>query len=416
MLKANNIVILIAALLLGISTLKGQENAKKSEWGIRLGGFVNAQAFFDSRQIVESREGMVSLFPRNARYDPDGKDINARAGFNQAAMTTRLRGTISGPDALGATTSGVIETDFTGSSNSDNNGLRLREAWVRLEWKRFDLLIGQYWHPLYVAEVGPKTIGLNLGAPFHPFARHNQVRISYGNNRYRIIAVAASQRDYSNNGPDGRTPKYIRNAVVPNLDLQVRFTPDNMIIGAGVDYKLIKPRQAVDFGPSGTYSTNEKIGSFALTAFAMFELPQLLVKSQAVWGQNLTEFIMLGGYVEKDIDSVSHTVTYASTSQFSFWADLSTRGKVVKFGFLGGYARNLGYSGPAEGAYYGTGSDIAYLYRLSPRVEWYSGKLMLALEIEYTGAGYGEPDSDGIVNNINEYRNMRCLAAAFLFF
>lgn len=359
---------------------------------------------------------MVSLFPKNAWYDRDGKDINAKAQFNQAAMTTRIRGTITGPDALGAQTLGVIETDFTGSSNADNNGLRLREAWVQLSWKHFLLMVGQYWHPLYVPEVRPKTIGLNLGAPFHPFARHIQLRFTYRTGRFSVIAVAASQRDYSNTGPDGRSSKYLRNAVMPNLDLQLQWKPGDYVIGAGVDYKMIQPRLSVDFPPEGEYKTNEKVRSWAVTAFARLDFPVLVVKTQVVWGQNLTEFIMLGGYIEKNIDSVAHNITYTPTSQISAWADLSTKGKRFKYGLLAGYAANLGYDGSAMGSYYGLGENIAYLYRVSPRAEWYSGRFMLGLELEYTVAAYGIANENGIVNDAKAYGNLRCLLAAFYFF
>ena len=412
-LRKNPAYLLILLLLCGLQ-LSAQD--KQSEWGIRFNGFVNAQAFFDTRQIVEARAGMVSLFPKDADYDREGNDINAKAQFNQAAMTTRLRGTITGPDALGARTTGVLETDFTGSSNVDNNGLRLREAWVQLSWKHFDLMIGQYWHPLYVPEVRPKTLGLNLGAPFHPFARHNQIRFTYKTGNLRIIAVAASQRDYSSFGPDGRSSKYLRNAVLPNLDLQLQLNPGKLLIGAGIDYKMIQPRLSVDFPPAGEYKTNEKVASWAFTAFAKFDCPALLIKAQVVWGQNLTEFIMLGGYIEKDIDSSSHQITYSPASQISVWADISTKGKSIKFGMLTGYAANLGYNGPAAGVYYGMGQDIAYLYRISPRVEWYSGRFMLGLELEYTAAAYGKADVNGIVMNSKETANLRCLAAAFYFF
>ncbi len=392
----------------------GQDKGK--DWGIRFSGFVNAQAFFDSRQIVESRAGMVSLFPREVVRDAEGNDIHARAQFNQAAMTTRLRGSITGPVALGAETRGVIETDFTGSSNADNNGLRLREAWIQLGWKRFEVLIGQYWHPLYVDEIRPRTIGLNLGAPFHPFARHNQVRMAYKAGGLRIIAVAASQRDYASDGPEGRSPSYLRNAVLPNLDLQLQYTKGILLAGAGVDYKTILPRLSAEFPPDGLYRTSEQLGSWAVTAFAMVDFTRLQVRTQMIWGQNLTEFIMLGGYIEKDIDPMNHRITYAPASQLSAWADLCTKGKRVKFGMLAGYAANLGYDGPAAGAYYGMGKDVDYLYRVAPRVEWYSGRLMLALETEYTVAAYGTPGDDGLVRNSSEIGNLRCLAAAFYFF
>ncbi len=390
--------------------------AQTGDWGIRFSGFVNAQAFFDTRQIVDARAGMVSLFPKNAEYDQDGNDINARAQFNQAAMTTRLRGTITGPNALGATTLGVIETDFTGSSNADNNGMRLREAWVQLSWAHIDLMVGQYWHPMYVPEVRPKTIGLNLGAPFHPFARHNQLRLTWKLSDFRIIGVAASQRDYASSGPEGRSPVYLRNAVLPNLDLQVQWQPGPHIIGAGVDYKMIQPRLSVEFPGQGVYKSDEKVRSWAMTAFAKFELKPLLIKTQLVYGENLTEFIMLGGYIEKSIDSVGHTISYTPTTQLSAWMDLSTTGKRVKFGLLAGYAQNLGYQGPMEGKYYGLGENIAFIYRASPRFEWYSGRFMLGLELEYTLAAYGYTDTNGMVHDSEEFGNLRCLAAAFYFF
>lgn len=406
-----HIILLLFIINSGISFAQDESN-----WGIRFSGFVNAQAFFDSRKIVEAREGMVSLFPRNKKTDPDGSDINARAGFNQAAMTTRLRGTITGPKALGAVTMGVIETDFTGSSNADNNGLRLREAWLMLKWERLSLLIGQYWHPLYVAEISPKTIGLNLGAPFHPFARHNQLRIEVEAGPVNIIAVAASQRDYANDGPQGRTPDYLRNALLPNLDLQIQWRLNQHLLGAGIDYKMIQPRLSVEIQPPVEYKTSEKVHSMAVTAFAKLDLKAVIIKMQGVWGQNLTEFIMLSGYIEKDIDTARHTITYAPTSQVSCWVDASTRGKSLKFGMLAGYAANLGYDGPAEGNYYGLGYDIAYLFRASPRLEWYSGKIMIGLEMEYTAAAYGQPGADGIVKNTDMVSNLRCLAAAFYFF
>lgn len=411
MRRLNTLIGILLLVLQGLSA-----SAQSNDWGIRFSGFVNAQAFYDTRQIVEARAGMVSLFPKNAKYDREGDDINARPQFNQAAMTTRLRGTITGPDALGAKTLGVIETDFTGSSNADNNGLRLREAWVQLSWKHIDLMLGQYWHPMYVPEVRPKTIGLNLGAPFHPFARHNQLRLTWKISDFRIIGVAASQRDYASSGPKGRSPVYLRNAVMPNLDLQLQWQPGKHIVGAGVDYKVIQPRLSVEFPGQGLYKTNEKVRSRAITAFAKIELKPLLIKAQVVYGENLTEFIMLGGYIEKSIDSVGHNITYTPTTQISAWMDLSTTGKRFKFGLLAGYAKNYGYHGPAAGAYYGLGQDIAFIYRASPRFEWYSGRFMLGLELEYTVAAYGKPDTNGMVQDTKEFGNLRCLAAAFYFF
>jgi len=408
---------MLMAILLSSPKLFAQEDAdEKAGWDIRFSGFINAQVFFDSRKIVESRAGMVSLYPAPAAYDAGGRDLNARAGFNQAAMTTRLRGTINGPGALGASLSAVIETDFTGSSNADNNGLRLREGWVQLKWPKASLLIGQYWHPLYLPESRPNTIGLNLGAPFHPFARHNQLRFTWKTGDIRLVAVAASQRDYASDGPAGRSPKYQHHAVIPNMHLQLQWKPGEHLFGFGADYKIIQPRLAVEMPGREALRTNEKVQSFAATAFLKLDYTRLSIKWQAVAGQNLTEFIMLGGYVEKKVDSLQQLITYTPTAQLSAWTDIATKGKSFRLGLLGGYAANLGYSGPAQGMYYGLGREVAWLYRISPRAEWHAGRLMIALELEYTAAAYGTPDKNGLVRDIYVKGNLRSLLAAFLFF
>ena len=120
--------------------------------------------------------------------------------------------------------------------------------------------------------------------------------------------------------------------------------------------------------------------------------------------------------IEKNIDSSAHDISYTPSSQISAWADLSTKGQRFKYGLLAGYASNLGYNGPAMGSYYGLGENIAYLYRVSPRIEWYSGRVMLGLELEYTVAAYGDANDNGIVNEPKAYGNLRCLLAAFYFF
>jgi hypothetical protein len=125
---------------------------------------------------------------------------------------------------------------------------------------------------------------------------------------------------------------------------------------------------------------------------------------------------MLGGYVEKRVDSLQQLITYTPTAQLSAWTDIATKGRSFRLGLLGGYAVNLGYSGPVQGVYYGMGEEVAWLYRISPRAEWHSGRLMLALELEYTAAAYGTPDKNGLVRDIYVKGNLRSLLAAFLFF
>jgi len=405
-------------LILSLITLKlsAQDSAQKqSDWGIRFSGFVNAQIFFDTRQMAQAREGMVSLFPLPPVYDEEGNDINANPSLNQLAMTSRLRGDISGPKVWGAETSAAIEGDFTGQSNFDNNGFRLREAWAKLQWKNTSLLAGSYWHPLYAPEVRPFTIGLNTGAPFHAFSRHNQLRLEQQVKQFKLVAFAGMQRDYASPGPQGRSPVYQQNAAFPNVHLQLHYGFSDHLLGAGVGYKQLKPELSIKVD-DGTFRLDDKLGSLAATVFGKFSFPFMELKFQSIWGQNLTEHIMLGGYAVQSIDPMEHEISYTNSEQISFWTDLITTGQEFKLGLFAGYAQNLGLQQSAGNLFYGTGHNIAYLYRIAPRLQWHLKNIMFAAECEYTAAAYGTPDDKGMVQNAEEVGNLRVLVGVFYFF
>lgn len=182
---------------------------------LTLSGFIKADAIFDTRQIVEAREGFLLLYPKNHLYDANGEDLNERGSFSQYAMTSRLSLKISGPDIFGAKASAFIESDFTGASNAENNSLRLRHAYFKLTWSSVSLLAGQYWHPLDIPEMSPAVLSLNTGAPFRSFSRQPQVRVDFRHGKLNLVLAATSQRDYMNNGPDGQTYAYLRNSMIP---------------------------------------------------------------------------------------------------------------------------------------------------------------------------------------------------------
>ncbi len=51
--------------------------------------------------------------------DMNGDDINAGTNFNMLAIQSRISLALSGPDALGAKTSGLIEGDFFAQANDN---------------------------------------------------------------------------------------------------------------------------------------------------------------------------------------------------------------------------------------------------------------------------------------------------------
>ena len=158
-------------------------------------GFVNPHYYADSRSVVGGREDMMLFYPKPIVRDSLGRDINDGWQANMLAITARLNVKITGPDMLGAKTSAFVEGDFTGSTNATIDNLRLRHAYFTLDWGRHRLLAGQYWYAMVIHEIMPMTNPLNMGAPFHCYARQPQVRYEYRLGSLEAVAVAQWQLD-----------------------------------------------------------------------------------------------------------------------------------------------------------------------------------------------------------------------------
>ena len=406
-------ILLLFVILLSASFIQAQ-NAGESEtkkYGIHFSGFIKSDYWFDSRQVLASREDIFLFYPLNKQPDALGDDLNARPSFNFSAVTSRLTGVISGPDAFGAKTSGVLEADFSGVSNADINGFRLRHAYGKLRWEKTELLFGQYWHPMFVTEVFPNVISLNTGAPFQPFIRNPQVGITRFINKYSINFTLIAQRDNSSLGPDGYSPVYMRNALVPNAHLQLMYKTDVHVWGLAADYKVLQPK----FVNTMNVKTSETVGSSSFMAYYKFTRNDFLISAKTIYGQNLTEHLMMGGYAQGTYDTLTGIETYTPTNHVNLWCILAY-GKNIRYSVFSGFSKNLGTSANNTGLYYARGHDIDYLYRIAPSVSFISNKMQLSTELEYTVAAYGAPDMKGKVKNTEEIGNLRLLLTFFYFF
>src|SRR6056297_2923596 len=236
-----------------------QEQNKK--FGISFKGFVKNDFFWDTRQVTTAREGHFLLWPAPVIPDANGVDINAQPSFNFLSVQSRLSGVITGPDALGAKTSGRIEGDFFAQQNDNINLFRLRHAIIKLNWEKTELLTGQYWNPIFVTGCFPGTISFNTGTPLQSFARNPQIRITQHLGPVTLIAAALAQRDYTSRGPDPNDPsvtiassEFLRNAHIPDMHLQVHYSAsseqgfvESLLIGSGVAYKTNVPRLKSDW-------------------------------------------------------------------------------------------------------------------------------------------------------------------------
>ncbi len=397
-------------LLITSIVISAQNSEEKPSFGISWGGFVKTDFIFDSRQNVTIREGHFLLYPENKLNDVNSKDINAEPNFNILSIQTRLTGKISAPDVLGAKTSGVVEGAFFGHTNPDINGFRLRLAFVKLQWANSSLLAGQFWHPLFSTDVFPNVVSFNTGVPFQAFSRNPQIRFTQKLGMANISATAYSQRDFASPGPVGASSVYMRNAVIPGLNLQTTLEFSNFFFGAAGDFKTLRPKLVTE----KNYSTNEKISSFAGSAFGKFSIDDFSLKFEGLYGQNMNDLTLLGGYASYDKDTATGIEKYTNLNVLSLWTDIAY-GKATEYGLFIGYTKNTGSDKDFTTAYT-RGLNIEYIYRISPRVIFNLGKFRFAGELEYTVAAYGTPDSKGKVQNSEEVSNLRLLAAFYLFF
>ncbi|MEN6559227.1 MAG: hypothetical protein ABFD52_00435 [Acidobacteriota bacterium] len=413
------IALLVPALSAAPAPGAASEEAKKPAFGITLSGFVKTDIFYDTRQTTAIREGHYLLFPKGPSLGPDGGDVNARDTFNILSIQTRLAGTITGPDALGARTSAYIEAEFFGTSDSDLNGFRLRHGFLKLSWARSELMIGQFWHPMFVTESFPDVVSFNTGAPFQPFNRSPQVRFTRIIGGFSLSATALAQRDFVSNGPEGASSVYLRNAALPEFNLKLQYGKKDAarktetVAGIGADIMRLAPRIVTALG----YPTDESLTGLAAMAFFKQRWPKWSWKAEAVWGQNLHHLTMLGGYAVRDVvDEARGDWSYTPIATLSLWTEVQTAGTPWQAGLFAGYAKNLGSPHEIGGVGYARGFNIDEICRLSPRLVYNAGKMRFAGEVELTAASYGMPDLFGKVRDARFVRNLRLLLAAYYFF
>lgn len=392
---------------------------EQPKFGITFNGFVKTDVIWDSRQTVAIREGHFLLYPANEQLDKNGDDINAKANFNILSIQTRLRGNITGPDALGAKTTGAFEGEFFGHSDADINGFRLRHAYVQLNWAKTELMIGQNWHPMFATNCFPEVVSFNTGAPFLPFTRNPQIRLTQQFSDFKIMLSAISQRDFVSNGPDGASSKYLRNSSMPNLNLRVEYEKKNtengttFLAGVSGNYKMLTPQLAT----SKNYKTYSKASSTAGMVYLKIVIPEISIKSGFIYAQDAHDLTMIGGYaVENITDTLKGIVEYAPIGTMSGWIDINTNNKVWQVGLFGGYSKNLGAGTDLNGPFYSRGSNIEYLYRIAPRFIYNAGKFRISPEIEYTVAAYGTTQTDGTVDQSKKIGNLRLLLGIYFFF
>jgi len=374
----------IAIGLIGLIGLIGPIRAQG--FSLDFHGFVNPHYYADSRSVVGGREDMMLFYPKPVVLDSLGRDINDGWQADMLAITARLGLRVNGPEMLGAKSFAYVEGDFTGATNATINNLRLRHAYFNLDWGHHKILAGQYWYAMVIHEIMPMTNPLNMGAPFHCYARQPQVRYEYHLDGFEAVAVAQWQLDNMSQGLlDGKpasSTQFARHTLVPELNAQLRYRGRNYFLGAAVNCKTIQPV----VNTQGTAAPESIHTSFSWSIFGKADLGPVTLKAQRLLNNSLYEGCSLGGYL------MLTDGTFRDWHFNTVWLDIERNKGHWRPGIFLGYAENLDYGNTDYAYCFGRGHEMEYLWRIQPRLTYTTLKgLSFVGEAEYTRAGYDEP-------------------------
>lgn len=407
------IALLMVLVALGASALAQADTAGR-KFRFDFHGFVNPHFYADSRQVVGGREEMMLFYPKpanwvsqatgNAAQPVESIDANEGWNANLLSITARLGLGVKGPDMLGAQTRAYIEGDFTGSTNASNNDLRLRHAYIDLNWGHHELLAGQYWYPMVVQEIMPNTRPLNMGAPFHPYARYNQLRYTLrindprarqtGSATWEAIVVAMYQQDNMSqgvlNGGITSSTSFQRRGLAPEMYLQLRYNGRHMLAGVAANMLTLQPT-IYTAATNDTLLQRPRFTTFSYSLFGQYRWNRWKLSMQTLLNNSLYEGCSLGGYIRM-ADLAMAQYDYRSWHFNTVWADFGKTAGQWRPGLFVGYARNHimdRYDSFTDVLIMGRGANIEYLWRVQPRLGYHFSQIFnIYAEAEYTFAQY----------------------------
>ena len=381
-------------------------------------GFIRNDFYFDSRENFETASGLFYIIPKDRELNAFGEDINEITSSRFLSIATRLGLKVyAQKPILGAELMAQVETDFAGFS-TNTTMFRIRQAYMKMSWKKWDLTLGQTWHPMF-GEVVPEIQSLATGSPFQPFNRSPQLRLDWKLSKtVRVYLAGLYQLQYTSWGPEGGSTAYQNHGKVPELYFGLDWKKNGWIVGAGADLLHIHPREVVEVkvnaDSSYRHTVDEKLTSLSLTAFMKYTTPnkKFSIRAKTVYGENMSHLLLLSGYgVSKVLPdgSFEYTNIRNSTSWMNF-----VYGDKWQVGFFAGFMKNLGsddklYS--PETTYIFGYNNLDKVFRLSPMLCYNLKRWTFGVEYEMTSAFYGDLKLEtGKVENTHQVTNHRAVA------
>ena len=332
--------------------------AQKKNFSYKFYGQVRGDLFYNSRANSEIVDGLFHLYPKDVDLDADGNDLNATANGSFYLLYSRLGIDAAGPNVGKAKTTAKLEVDFRGSG-SNFAMIRVRHAYVNLDWGKSAVLIGQTWHPLF-GDIFPQMLNLSTGAPFQAFSRNPMLRYRYTDSGWSLTGAAIWQLQYLSTGPNGKSEEYIKNSCVPEFYGGIDYKYKNWTAGVGVDVLSLAPRVKSEFNDK-VYKVKERITSVSVEAHARYTDDNWKISAKTIMGENLAHLCMLGGYGVSSIDKRTGEQEYTPYRHSMTWLNI-VYGKKWQPGLFIGYLKNLGAGKDIVGATYGVGLDVDQVF------------------------------------------------------
>lgn len=388
--------------------------AQKKNFSYKFYGQVRGDLFYNSRANAETVDGLFYLYPKDELLDAAGKDMNATPNGSFYLLYSRLGIDVTGPNVGSAKTSLKLEADFRGSG-SNWAVLRIRHAYVNLDWDKSSVLVGQTWHPLF-GEVSPQMLNLSTGAPFQPFNRSPQIRYRYRNGNWQLTGAAMWQLQYLSAGPNGKSEEYIKNSCIPEFYAGIDFKKEGWIAGVGVDVLSLAPRVSSTMD-GNTYKVNERVNSLSAEFHLKYKQEDWTVAFKTLLASNLTHTSMLGGFGVTSVDDRTGKQSYSPYRFSTSWLNI-VYGKKWKPGIFVGYLKNLGAKDPIVGNTYGVGVDVDQVFTTNLQLSYNLPHWKLGVEYTPSVAWYGDADmaDGGKISQTHSVTNHRVLGVLIYMF
>ena len=349
---------LLAPLFIILFCLQTFSQEKKNETMVKFNGYVRNDIYLDTYSSMNMTNDLYYYLPNYIGVDANGQDLNKQTSANFLSVLSKMWLNITGPTILGAKSTGLVEVDFAGKP--EVYLLRLRKAYVVLNWIKSSLLIGQNWHPFGGGNVYPTVPSTNLGNPFRPMSRTTQIKYDYLFRNLTTSLAALYQHQYVSNGPLGLSSVYKREAILPELVLGIDWSKNGISLGVNIDYNTIKPRPFTNGINNKIYVSHEILGSWSYMAYGRYQKNKLMMLFQGYLGQNLTHMSLNSGYGVSGYNPTTGAEKYTNYNGLYSVFNL-TYGTKWRPGILLGYAKNLGTSDPLY-KYLSAGKESALIW------------------------------------------------------